>query len=155
MTEVVAKLDDLGQPAWIGVMVLGFILFWPAGLAILAYLLWSGRMGCGRNGSWGDPRARWERKMTRIQEKMDRWSGGAKAWQAAGGGFSSTGNNAFDEYRSQTIQRLEEEAREFRSYLDRLRHAKDKAEFDQFMNDRRNRPVDNGPQPGADQPPRG
>jgi hypothetical protein len=36
------------------------------------------------------------------------------------------------------------------SFLDQLRQAKDKAEFDQFMNDRRNRrngPTDKGPEP--------
>ncbi|MHA1569148.1 MAG: DUF2852 domain-containing protein, partial [Alphaproteobacteria bacterium] len=43
--ELVAKLDDYGRPAWIAIMVVGFILFWPIGLAILAYLIWSGRMG--------------------------------------------------------------------------------------------------------------
>ncbi|MGL4396469.1 MAG: DUF2852 domain-containing protein, partial [Hyphomicrobium sp.] len=50
MTEMVARLDDYGKGAWIGVMVLGFVLFFPVGLAILAYLLWSGRMSCGWNG---------------------------------------------------------------------------------------------------------
>ncbi len=40
MTGVVATLDDYGKPAWIAVMVAGFILFWPVGLAVLAYLLW-------------------------------------------------------------------------------------------------------------------
>ncbi len=54
----------------------------------------------------------------------------------------SSGNNAFDEYRTETLKRLEDEEREFRSFLDRLRHAKDKSEFDQFMADRRNRPAD-------------
>jgi hypothetical protein len=58
------------------------------------------------------------------------------------GGWSapSSGNRAFDEYRMETLGRLEEEQREFREFLDRLRMAKDKAEFDQFMTDRRNRP---------------
>jgi hypothetical protein len=36
------------------------------------------------------------------------------------------------------LQRLEEEQREFREFLARLRMAKDKAEFDQFMAERRN-----------------
>lgn len=45
----------------------------------------------------------------------------------------STGNSAFDEYRTETLKRLEEEQKEFMSFLDRLRQAKDKAEFDQFM----------------------
>jgi Protein of unknown function (DUF2852) len=59
----------------------------------------------------------------------------------------SSGNRAFDEYRDETLRRLEEEQREFKAFLDRLRHAKDKAEFDQFMAEHRR------PQSGpADQP---
>jgi hypothetical protein len=50
--------------------------------------------------------------------------------------FGSTGNRAFDEYRAETLRRLEEEANEFQAFLQRLRHAKDKAEFDQFMAER-------------------
>ena len=50
----------------------------------------------------------------------------------------ASGNNAFDQYRSDTLQRLEEEQKEFRDFLSRLRAAKDKTEFDQFMKDRRN-----------------
>jgi hypothetical protein len=38
MTDVVARIDDFGRPAWIALMVIGFIVFWPIGLAILAYL---------------------------------------------------------------------------------------------------------------------
>ena len=29
---IVAKLDELGKPAWIALMVLGFYVFWPIGL---------------------------------------------------------------------------------------------------------------------------
>jgi hypothetical protein len=130
MAEVVATLDDYGRPAWIVVMVLGFILFWPIGLAILAYLLWSGRMGCGRHGEM----SRWQRRMTdKWDRKMERWGREAR-------GFASSGNRAFDEYREQTLSRLEEEQREFREFLDRLRKAKDKQEFDEFMGERRARP---------------
>jgi hypothetical protein len=46
---------------------------------------------------------------------------------------------AFDEYRRETLRRLEEEQKEFQEYLDRLRAAKDKSEFDQFMSERRGR----------------
>ena len=49
----------------------------------------------------------------------------------------SSGNRAFDEYRQDTLRRLEEEQREFQDFLARLRMAKDKAEFDQFMAERR------------------
>lgn len=135
MTEMVARLDDWGTPAWIGVMVLGFVIFWPIGLAILAYMLWSGRMGCRarRNASGWQQRVagKWERK-------MERWGMQAKA-------YAPTGNRAFDEYREETLSRLEEEAQQFQSFLDRLRMAKDKSEFEQFMSERRNRPADAGP----------
>ncbi len=145
MSELVAKLDDLGQAAWIAVMVLGFVLFWPAGLAILAYLIWSGRMGCARNGGWS---SRFERKMQRFTDKMDRWGSNGGRGDGMGGrsrsyaaGFAPSGNRAFDDYRETTMRRLEEEFGEFRSFLDKLREAKDKQEFEQFMNDRRNRPT--------------
>jgi Protein of unknown function (DUF2852) len=137
MTQVVATLDDLGRPAWIAVMVAGFILFWPIGLAILAYLLWSGRMGCGRHG--GDM-SRWQRRMA------DRWDSKIERWGREMHGFHSSGNHVFDDYREETLRRLEEEQREFREFLDRLRKAKDKEEFDQFMAERRSRPTTDGPQ---------
>ena len=140
MTEMVARLDDWGTPAWIGVMVLGFVIFWPIGLAILAYMLWSGRMGCGarRNASAWQQRVagKWERK-------MERWGMQAKA-------YTPTGNRAFDEYRDETLKRLEEEAEQFQTFLDRLRMAKDKSEFEQFMADRRNRPAT--PDPSGEAP---
>ena len=58
---------------------------------------------------------------------------------------ASSGNVAFDEYREETLRKLDEEQREFRDFLDRLRAAKDRAEFDQFMNERRNRPTTEPP----------
>ena len=64
-----------------------------------------------------------------------------------GFGPPSSGNRAFDEYRSETLRRLEEEQVEFKNFLDRLRHAKDKEEFDQFMAQHKTRPTP----PPADQ----
>ena len=57
----------------------------------------------------------------------------------------SSGNAAFDEYREETLRKLDEEQRAFHDYLDKLRSAKDRAEFDQFMNERRNRPPQSEP----------
>jgi hypothetical protein len=130
MNELVMKLDELGRPAWIGLMVVSFILVWPVGLAILAFLLWSGRMGCGSRMNKG----RWP---SRFADKMERT---ASAWsnEVRTGFGGSSGNRAFDEYREATLKRLEEEQREFRDFLDNLRHAKDRAEFDQFMSSRKN-----------------
>ena len=65
----------------------------------------------------------------------------------------SSGNRAFDEYRAETLRRLEDEQKEFAAFLDRLRFAKDKAEFDQFMTEVRQRPP--APPPEQPQPPHG
>ena len=104
-------LDDYGTGAWIGATVLSFIVFAPIGIALLVYMFWSGRMGC---------RGKWRRNGMR------------------GRSFSmgSTGNAAFDAYRDETIQRLEDERKAFEEFLERLRKAKDQAEFDQFMTER-------------------
>ena len=59
-------------------------------------------------------------------------------------GLRPSGNHHFDEYREEALRRLEEEANEFRDFLERLRAAKDRAEFDEFMRDRRNRASGSG-----------
>ena len=111
---------------------------------------------------------RWQRKMDRMQRGFDRMQDGINRAQAAAERFRgyfqqpnrdyrpgyqsagpSSGNHAFDEYRSETLQRLEEEQREFKEFLQRLRFAKDRAEFDQFMAERRKGASDQGPQPQA------
>ena len=125
--ELAARMDEYGKPAWIGLTILAFIIFWPAGLALLGYLIWSGRMGCCRKGAgrWYETREGREGRRRRRYWKGD-----------------SSGNTAFDEYREETLRRLEEEQGEFEAFLERLRHAKDKAEFDQFMADRQRRAAD-------------
>jgi hypothetical protein len=122
-----ARLDEYGKPAWIAVMVLGFIVWWPIGLVILGYMIWSGRigrMGCGHYGQW----SRW---------RSEEWGRG---WQGRRYRRFDSGNTAFEEYKAETLKRLEDEQQEFMDFLQRLRHAKDKAEFDQFMTERRNPP---------------
>jgi hypothetical protein len=145
---ITAKLDEFGKPAWIALIVLGFMAWWPLGLALLAFTIGSGRMGCGYHAGYGQDR--WQHKMERMQRKMDwmrsRVSGnpwGGAPWSNA----PSSGNRAFDDYRTETLKRLEEEQREFREFLERLRFAKDKTEFDQFMAERRNRPAPDAPPP--------
>jgi hypothetical protein len=112
LSRAEAWLDHKGKGAWIAVMVLGFIFVWPVGLALLAYLIWSKRM-------FG--------KSCRSRSAMTRQ------------GFAvmqSSGNVAFDNYKAETLRRLEEEQHSFEAFLQRLREAKDKAEFDDFMADR-------------------
>ena len=155
MTTLIERVDDIGRPAWIALMVLGFVLCWPVGLIILGFLIGSGRMGCWSHqngGPWGQRSDRWQRRMDRMQrgvermqEGIDRMRAAADQWRGAAQqrpGYQSapSGNHAFDEYRAETLRRLEEEQNEFSSFLERLRFAKDKAEFDQFMAERRQTP---------------
>jgi Protein of unknown function (DUF2852) len=115
-----AWLDARGRKAWIIAMVLGFIFFWPVGLGLLAYMIWSKRMfsrSCGKS--------RHDRHKWREGYNYDyRYS------------YGTSGNTAFDAYKSDTLKRLEEEQKAFESFLQRLRDAKDKSEFDSFMEDR-------------------
>jgi len=128
MNAVLDRLDDIGKPAWIALMVLGFIVYWPVGLAVLAYLLWSGRMGCWKRAHFG----RWhEDHADRREDPLRRWYGRNAP--------PPSGNRAFDAYREETLRRLEEEQREFGQFLDQLRFAKDKSEFDAFLAERRRR----------------
>jgi len=120
------------HPGWIVLMILGFIFWWPIGLVILGIVIGSRKMGCWSGRGY-------ERWHDHMQDKMDRMRSKMESF-GRGWGRSSSGNRAFDEYRSETLSRLEEEQREFREFLQRLRMAKDKAEFDQFMAERRNRP---------------
>ena len=129
---IAARIDEFGKPAWIVLMILGFFAWWPLGLVILAFMIGSGRMGCWNQHGM----SRWQDKMDRMRSKVDWW----------GTTSPSSGNRAFDEYRSDTLRRLEEEQREFKEFLQRLRFAKDRAEFDQFMAEQRNRPHDDASQ---------
>ncbi|HEX3863154.1 MAG TPA: DUF2852 domain-containing protein [Stellaceae bacterium] len=145
------RLDDIGKPAWIGLTIVSFMICWPLGVLVLGYLIGSGRMACCAQGG-----PRWQRRMERMQGRVDRMQAAAERWwgprpdgnggNGGGGGTGArsgpSGNHAFDEYRAETLCRLEEEQREFLQFLQRLRHAKDKAEFDQFMADRSRRPDD-------------
>ncbi len=110
-----AWLDSKGKGAWIAVMVLGFVFFWPVGLAILFYMIWSKRMF---NSSC-----------------RSKTHSGRKSWSRHSRSVS-TGNSAFDAYKSDTLARLEREQSDFEAFLTRLRESKDKVEFDAFMDER-------------------
>jgi len=126
------------KPAWhpltIGLMVGGFILAWPIGLAVLGYILWGEYMG----GS--------AEKAGRAFSRAKGWAGNCSSrnsgqgWGQSGG---SSGNAAFDEYRTEQLRRLEEERRRldeeihaFHEHMRNLRMARDREEFDRFMRDR-------------------
>ncbi len=111
------------RPAWspltIALMVIGFIVWWPLGLAMLAWII------------WGDDFIKW-------------WDESQHRMQSRG----STGNEAFEDYRrseldrlEQERQRIEREAVEFQEFMRDLRKARDREEFDRFMAERRRNPA--------------
>ena len=127
MNTFAERLDHYGMPAWITLMVVSFVVFWPLGLAILGYMIWSGRMRCRNKG-----------KVAAFNATgFGMGKSGPGRWYR--GGFPSSGNRAFDDYREETLNRLQEEHEEFQSFLEKLRQARDKSEFDQFMADRTKR----------------
>ena len=80
------------------------------------------------------PAAFWKRSDQKTCRDRRNASSGS---EMSGGGF----NRAFDEYRATALNKLADDEREFQDFLERLRLAKDRVEFDQFMSDRKNRPA--------------
>jgi Protein of unknown function (DUF2852) len=161
------------RPIEIVAMVLGFIFFWPIGLAILFAKIWQKRsayagdlpsfIGAKMQQKF---REKWEQKMGRHgfgmrRQEFANWSfaGGCGDRRGFGGSpwrSASTGNLAFDEWREAELVRLEAEReklraaeREFESFVENLRRAKDREEFERFMAQRNAQP----PQNGAPNPP--
>ena len=126
------------KPQWgpltIALMVLGFVLWWPLGLAVLAYILWGEMFGGSAEKAQG------------FVNRSRSWAEncGPRANGFRHHGFrNSSGNAAFDDYRAEQLKRLEEERRRldeeinaFHEYMRNLRMAKDREEFDRFMRDR-------------------
>ncbi len=151
------------RPLWIIATVLGFIFWWPVGLILLFCTLGGRRMSCwgygrhdGYQAGWQGGPPPWVGLKRHWKRQMQEWYRGQAQGSAQGPAqgpaqaqaYPSSGNRAFDEYRAETLRRLEEEQKEFGVFLDRLRFAKDKAEFDQFMAELRQRP----PAPPSNQP---
>ena len=113
-------------------MIIGFAVFWPLGLAMLAWIIWGDEIGAKAQELKGQFRS--------FTERAPRFHHEAHGFRGR------TGNAAFDEYREQELKRLDEERRkleamraEFESFLSELRRVKDQDEFDRFMRDFRNR----------------
>jgi ABC-type phosphate transport system auxiliary subunit len=97
--------------------ILAMVTFWPAGVALAMVLAWIG-FGPILNQHHPRPGLDWVKQVV-PQNQVNR-----------------TGNTSFDAYRAEVLDRLEDEQKTFVSFLDRLRDAKDKAQFDSFTDDR-------------------
>jgi hypothetical protein len=142
-----AMIRPAWTPATIALMVIGFMVFWPLGLAMLAYII------------WGDRLDGFKRDAGRARENF---FGGCRSRHSRRSGFARTGNVAFDDWREKELERLAEERRkldqmrdEFDEYARELRRAKDQEEFDRFMAERdrkardRQTPDASGTEPGT------
>lgn len=114
-------------PATVALMVLGFMVFWPLGLAMLAYIVFGDRFRSFKQSA--------NQTADGLFSKCR--SGGFR------GAHFTTGNTAFDDWRKVELDRLEEERRkldemraDFDRYARELRRAKDQEEFDRFMRER-------------------
>jgi hypothetical protein len=120
-------------------IVFAFFWFWPLAAAYVAWKV------------MGYPVPEWLREpVERVYGAFDGVASFRETrWNA--GSFTGTGNRAFDDYRRAELERLEQErrrlddeAREFRNFVEELKRAKDREEFDTFMAKRR---AGEGPQP--------
>jgi len=129
MTTTNSMIRPAWTPATIALMVLGFVVFWPLGLAMLAYILWGDRF----HDMARDAKEQW--KTSPMKDAVNRMGQGSYHMR--------TGNVAFDDYRERELKRLEEERAkldtmraEFDDFLRELRRARDQEEFDRFMANR-------------------
>ena len=130
--------NALIRPAWtpvtIAMMIVGFMIWWPLGLAMIAYIVWGDRLDTFKS---------------EVNRATDNAAGLFKSGTSGLGNFGQTGNVAFDDWREGEMKRIEaERARlaearhEFDAYLRELRRAKDEEEFRLFMSERAKK-VDN------------
>ena len=102
--------NALIRPAWtpvtIAMMILGFMIAWPLGLAMIAYILWGDRLE--------DFKKDVNRATDNFGDTMRRSRG--PSWSCRGRsrrhGYHRSGNVAFDEWRETELQRLDEERRD-------------------------------------------
>jgi hypothetical protein len=113
-------------------MIVGFAVFWPLGLAMLAWIIWGDEIGA---------------RTQEMKSQFRSFSGRASSFRPGPAAWNGrTGNIAFDDYREREMKRLDEERRkldgmkaEFETFVTELRRVKDQEEFDRFMQDFRGR----------------
>ncbi len=139
--------NSLIRPAWtpvtIAMMVIGFMIAWPLGLAMIAYII------------WGDRLEIFKQDVNRATDKVaDTFKSATSKRETF---HSRSGNVAFDEWREVELARIEEERRrlretqsEFDIYQRDLRRAKDKEEFDAFLKSRKRKPAPRSKKSGGD-----
>lgn len=127
MTQT-ALIRPAWTPATIALMVLGFMVFWPLGLAMLAYIIWGDRLDAFKS---------------ELNRATDEFACSFRRKTGSNMRTAGSGNTAFDQWRDTELSRLDEERKkldemrkEFDQHMRDLRMARDRAEFEQFMANR-------------------
>jgi Protein of unknown function (DUF2852) len=134
------------EPLELLAMVLAFIFFWPLGIAILLMKRWQRKSDySGDLFGYIRERAAEARRSFGFAGTGDEPSASstARGWRSPDF-MRTTGNTAFDAWREAELARLEEERRklaqaerDFAEHIDQLRRARDREEFDSFMQARK------------------
>ena len=104
-------IDNEGTSGWFTLTVVAFWIAWPCGAAVVAFLAFSGRLNLWWN----------ERSFT-----VGRWSNARDTYPpSAWGGFTPSRARANDNRGNCRMPETEQEHREFRLYLERLRGTRD------------------------------
>tara|TARA_B110000208_G_scaffold37705_1_gene49880 strand:+ start:322 stop:615 length:294 start_codon:yes stop_codon:yes gene_type:complete len=97
-------MNSKGRGASMASAILGFVFFWPVGLALFFCMIWSKRMF----------------SKSQYCRCLQRWAYSQ----------NSSGNSSFDAYEANTLHHLERGRRNFRPLCKHFESAKDKSEFD-------------------------
>ena len=118
----------------VGAVLGSFVIFWPLGLVALFVKMKKGELWNGASemkAPWASDWASWK--------KPEGFGDFNRSWKQP----ASSGNQAFDDYRRTELdkldamrRKLDEDRKAFDDYVTKLRHAKDREDFERFMNER-------------------
>src|ERR1044072_5768153 len=84
---IAGKLDEMGKGAWIALTILAFVVLWPAGLGLLAFLIIRGGIGptthhgCENPDTRSECRARRDEMRNQWRAQRDEWHAQRRAWK--------------------------------------------------------------------------
>ncbi len=119
-----------------GAIAAGFLAFWPVGLVALFWKLKKGELWMG-SAEGRAPWASWTGKSNSMKSEFKKWAGLSDTLR------SDSGNQAFEDYKAAELakldemrRKLEDDQKAFAAFMERVRRAKDKEEFERFMAER-------------------
>ena len=123
------ELDEFGDlMAWLFFGLLAILAAWWSRPALLA----AGGAGREQLRAWRDGKPGAPGRGIAVRARLALQS----VLHPRQNGNLSSGNQSFDNYRSDALRKLDDEQREFREFRKRLCQARDRSEFDAFMAER-------------------